>query len=267
MNEGPATGGPLHGSEPMDFFKQKHIDKSIPVPLYYQLKEIVLEYIRLSKDRQSLPAEVELCRHFDVSRPTVRQAMSALVAEGYLQRIKGKGTTITQSKINQGYLPVIESFHDEMVAKGFKHDTRVLEFRTLECPEELLAALQLPADSRVIKLVRLRSIGDEPMILLKTYLPAALFPDILDKDLANNSLYSLVEHDYGYSISRSSRTIEAIKADKQTAELLHIEKDDPVQCIESRSFLNDGRVFESTLALYRGDRNRFAFEMSKKRAS
>ena len=249
----------------MDFFKQKQIDKKIPVPLYYQLKEIILDYIKLGTDRHTLPTEVELCRHFDISRPTVRQAIYELVSEGYLQRIKGKGTTISRSKINQDYLLLIESFHDEMEAKGFKHQTEVLEFAAVECPENLLEPLQVPAGSQAIKLLRLRSINEEPMILVKTYLPADLFPDLLSKDLTNNSLYYLVEHDYGHSINRSSRSIEAIKADEHTAELLRIHKGDPIQYIESRSYLEDGRVFEHTVALYRGDRNKFTFELTRKK--
>jgi GntR family transcriptional regulator len=258
-------GGAPQLCEPMDFFRQKKIDKKTPVPLYYQLKEIILEYIKLGTDGHSLPTEQELCRHFDISRPTVRQAIYELVSEGYLQRIKGRGPTISRSKINQDYLLLIESFHDEMEAKGLKHQTEVLEFAPVECPENLLEALRVPAASPVIKLVRLRSINEEPMILVKTYLPAGLFPDILSKDLTHNSLYSLVEHDYGFSINRSTRSIEAIKADEHTAELLRIHKGDPIQYIESRSFLDDGRVFEYTVALYRGDRNKFTFELTRKK--
>jgi len=61
---------------PLDFFKNKKIDKSIPVPLYYQLKEILLEYIKNPNNCGCLPTEIEICKNYDISRPTVRQAIN-----------------------------------------------------------------------------------------------------------------------------------------------------------------------------------------------
>ena len=252
-------------SKPIDFFKNKRIDKTIPVPLYYQLREILVEYIRDSDNGETLPTEVELCKHFDISRPTVRQAISELLVEGYLERIKGRGTFISQSKINQDYLLVIESFDDEMHSKGLRHRTDVLEFSVSECDEKLGELFEIGEGNEIIKLVRLRSINDEPMILVRTFLPSVLFPSILEKDMANHSLYTLVEREYHYQIGHSARTIEAIRADEHIAQLLHIAKGDPVQYIESISYLDDGRAFEYTIASYRGDRNKFTFELTKKK--
>ena len=82
---------------PLDFLKNKNIDKSIPVPLYYQLKEILLEYIKNPNNCGCLPTEIEICKHYDISRPTVRQAINELVTDGYLERVKGKGIKITSS--------------------------------------------------------------------------------------------------------------------------------------------------------------------------
>ena len=249
----------------LDFFKNKNIDKTIAVPLYYQLKDILLEYIKNPNNCGCLPTEIEICKHYDISRPTVRQAINELVADGYLERVKGKGTLIVRTKINQDYLLVIESFNEEMREKGLIHRTKVLEFDKILANEVISSNLQLQPGSEVIKLFRLRSINDEPTLYVKTYLPAHLFPDLLDKDLENNSLYQIVEDDYGYLISKSIRTIEAIKADEPLAKLLTIQKGDPIQYIESISFLNEETPFEYTLAFYRGNRNKFRFILTNKR--
>jgi len=113
--------------------------------------------------------------------------------------------------------------------------------------------------------VRLRSINEEPTLFVKTYLPSRLFDGILEKDLENNSLYRIVEHEYGYRIAKSIRTIEAIKADDVLAKLLRIQKGDPIQYIETVSYLENQAAFEFTLAYYRGDKNRFRFELTNKR--
>jgi GntR family transcriptional regulator len=248
-----------------DIFAGKRLDKSIPVPLYYQLKEILLDYVQSDEQNGALPTEVEICKRFDISRPTVRQAISELVANGYLERFKGKGTFIAKRKIRQDYLLMIESFHNEMHGKGLTHDTRVLEFIVMPANEHVSTTLRIPLGSEVIKLFRLRYVNTEPIVLVQTYLPHSLFPGMLTKDLKSNSLYHIVESEYGRSIKRSTRTIEAIKADEYLAGLLLITKGNPIQFIESVSYLAEDTPFEYTRAFYRGDRNRFTFELTEEK--
>ena len=73
----------------MEYFKNKTLNKNIPIPLYYQLKEILLEYIKEHhKDEElPIPTEKELSEHFQISRPTVRQAINELVVRAiYTER-------------------------------------------------------------------------------------------------------------------------------------------------------------------------------------
>jgi len=249
--------------ECLEFFKKKHIDKSIPVPLYYQLKEIILEYIKSPSNSGCLPTEAELCELYDISRPTVRQAINELIADGYLKRVKGKGTFIVKDKISQDYLFVIESFEDEMRAKGLTHKTKVLKFDEITSSEVIASNLQIQPGSEVIRLFRLRSVNEEPILYVKTYLPAPLFPGLLEKDLENNSLYHIIESDYGYRIAKSVRTLEIVRADETLSKLLAIKKGDPVHYVESVTFLENQVPFEYTLAYYRGDRNRFRFVLNR----
>lgn len=252
-------------SASLEFFAKKSINKTTPIPLYYQLKEILLEYIKSPHHSDCLPTEIELCKQYDISRSTVRQAINELVADGYLERVKGKGTLIVKDKINQDYLFVIESFNEEMREKGLVHKTKVLEFEIIPANEVISLNLRLQPGAEAIKLVRLRSINEEPILYVKTYLPAYLFQGLLEKDLENNSLYYIVENDYGYRIAKSARTIEAIRADEFLAKLLTIQKGDPIQYIESISFFEDQTPFEYTLAFYRGDRNKFRFVLTNRR--
>jgi len=246
-----------------DPFKGKKIDKTIPIPLYYQLKEILIDYIDAQEGEGTLPTEMEICERFTISRPTVRQAISALVVDGRLERIKGKGTFITRKKINQDYLLLIKSFNDEMHTKGLPHKTKVLEFAPATANEHVSTMLRVPPGSDLIKLFRVRSVNNEPIVIVDTFLPAGLFPNLLERDLENDSLYRLVEEVYGRRIKRSSRTVEAIKADEFIAGLLRIPKGNPVQAIESVSYLHDETPFEYTKAYYRGDRNKFTFELAE----
>ncbi len=245
----------------MDFTK-KTLNKNIPIPLYYQLKEILLDEIQHAEQGRPFTTELELCEHFDISRPTVRQAIHELVVEGYLQRIKGKGTFITQPKIKQDFLIVLKSFTEEMKEKGLVPTTKVLGLEKTGCDEKVSTALAIPVGAEVAKLTRLRFANDIPIVLVVTFLPFAKCSDILSQDFENDSLYRILEEVYGYTIERATRILEARSA-LEEAELLGIKKGDPIQFIQTIAYLNTGIPIEYSLAKYRADKSEFTFELKK----
>lgn len=243
-------------------FAARTLNKEIPIPLYYQLKEILLEEIKKSEPGTSLPTELELCEQFDISRPTVRQAINELVVEGYLTRMKGKGTFIAEPKIQQDFLIVLKSFGEEMQEKGLTPATKVVGLEPTVCDEKIGAALNIPVGSEVIKLTRLRFANNVPIVLVVTFLPSSKLPGILSKDFENDSLYRIIEGEYGYKIERAKRTLEARIATEE-AKLLEIKKGDPIQFIQTIAYLDDGTPIEFSLAEYRGDKSEFTFELKK----
>ena len=243
----------------------KSINKNIPIPLYYQLKTILLEYIKEQHpDMETpIPAEVEISENFGISRPTVRQAINELVVEGYLYRIKAKGTFISKPKINQDFLLVLDSFNKEMLKKGLNPSTKVIDMKTVESDEKVSKALKLQIGSRVIELSRLRFANEEPIVFVTTYLPHALCQLILEKNLEADSLYELLEKECRLVISRAERSLESTLAGEFEANLLQIEKGAPIQYFESVAYLSNGTPVEYSLAKYRGDRNKFTFELKR----
>ena len=116
----------------------KRLNKTIPIPLYYQLKEILLDFIQKSPESTPLPTEARICEHFEISRSTVRQAFGELSAEGLVVRHKGRGTMVAPvKKIEQEFLVVLESFNDEMQDKGLEPWTKVLELSLDECDSKV----------------------------------------------------------------------------------------------------------------------------------
>ncbi len=242
------------------------INKNIPIPLYYQLKTILLEYIKEHHHDFDIPipAEVEISKHFAISRPTVRQAINELVVEGYLYRVKAKGTFVSKPKINQEFLLILDSFNNEMLKKGMKPTTRVLSMDIEESDEEVSKALRLSPGSKVIHLSRLRFANDEPIVYVTTYLPYELCRSLLGKDLEKNSLYEMLENECGLCVTETERSLESCLADKFEADLLQIKKGAPIQYFESVAYLSDRTPVEYSRAKYRGDRNKFAFVMRRK---
>lgn len=240
----------------------KSIDKSIPIPLYFQLKEILLGYLENLEDGDSIPTEVELCEHFDISRPTVRQAINELVTEGQIVRRKGKGSFVSRSKIKQDFLLVLESFNTEMQEKGLTPETRVLSAGIRGASAQAAEVFGFKTGDDLVFISRLRSINKEPIVLVNTWLPADRFAAILEHNLATESLYRVMEQQFGCIITTTKRTLEARIAGDFEAESLLIEPGDPIQFIETIASEKKGLPVEFSLAYYRGDRNKFSLEVS-----
>jgi GntR family transcriptional regulator len=241
----------------------KTLNKHVPIPYYYQLKEILLEYItKHHSDRERpIPTEVELSAHFGISRPTVRQAINELVVEGYLLRQKGKGTFITKPKISQSFLQVLDSFNSEMMKKGLQPSTMVLGMEVIKSDDNVAETLNIPIGSDVIQLRRLRYANGEPIVYVVTYLPYSRCYPILEKNLQVESLYELLRQVCGLTLLKAVRNLEAVLAGEYEAKLLDVEKGAPIQYIKSVTYLTDETPIEYSLARYRGDRSQFTFEL------
>lgn len=239
------------------------LNKAIPVPLYYQLKEILLSYIQKNHMNagDSIPTEVELCQIFNISRPTVRQAINELEREGYLKKIKGKGTFIAEPKIDQEYTHRIISFNDEMRQKGLVPKTEVLKQRYKASDEQVAKKLGLPVGDEVFHLRRLRYTNDEPIVFLDSFIPVKLCPGIIEVDFVNNSLYSTFEQKYGIMVKRAVRCIEVGLAGEYEAKLLHIKEGAPIHYFETVAYNQDNVAVEYTISRYRADKSKFIVEL------
>lgn len=238
------------------------IDKSIPVPYHYQLREIWRQEIMTGRwpVNEKLPSERELGEWYAVSRPTIREAIDALVNEGLLRREKGRGTFVAEPKILEGLLQTPYGFTDSMKHQGILFATAVPRLDVAPAPQTVARELRLPADSPVIRLDRIRSVIDTPILLVSSYLPEQMFPGLLDVDFTRRSLYAVLRSDYGITMARARRYMEAVAADRSDAELLGIRPGDPLMLIESTTYTKDGVPFEFYRAQHRGDRTRFLVE-------
>ncbi len=113
----------------------------------------------------------------------------------------------------------------------------------------------------MIMIDRLRSVDGEPIVLVITYVPYDLCPALINEDVSIRSLYEILEKKYGLELVYGRRTLEAVAATKEEAELLELEEGDPIVLLRSISYLKDGRPIEYFKARHRGDRSRFEVEL------
>lgn len=207
-----------------------------------------------------IPKEVDLTKEYNVSRPTVRRAIQTLVSEGYLERKQRIGTKVVRKKIYQEFTQSLSSFNTEMLEKGLTPSTKVISFTEVIPNEEVKTALNLE-EEKVYRLVRLRFGDEDPVVIVTTYLPAALLPDLMEYDFEEVSLYALLEKK-DFKVKTISRILEISYADTLTSELLNINENDALFYFKSIGRTDENIPVEYSLARYPSDINTFKFEIT-----
>ena len=241
---------------------KKQLNRSVPVPLYYQLKELILSEIKSGdyKSGDVIPTEKEISSLYELSRTTVRQAVSELVQDGWLYRVKSKGTFVGHPKIHQSFIKKVESFNHTIERQGLTPSTRVMALETQsasQLPYAVVNGLGLTEKDEVVYLYRLRMANDDPIVIVSTYLPHKFCGFLLNHDLNQEQLYSALSQRDNTKIYRIERTVEAVLATAQDAQLLNIKRGAPIQLFTSIGYNQYGVPIEYTISRYRGDQNKF----------
>lgn len=239
------------------------VDRGSPVPYYHQLYEYLASLIQngILQPGDQIPTELEICEMTGLSRSVVRQAVHDLVNEGYLERFRAKGTFVARPKVPERLVQSIAGFYEDSVARGQVPVTQVLDFDVRPAPAQVAQKLQIGVGDAVIYLNRLRFIEQEPIVLVATYIPRSLCPDLISEDMTSQSLYRVLKERYGLVIVRARRSLEAVAATADEARFLRIEKGAPLLLLRSIGYLEDGRPLEYYVARHRGDRTRFDVEL------
>lgn len=242
-----------------NFFHSRTLDKGVPIPLYFQLKELIIEAIKSGeyKNGSLIPTEKEFSEMYQISRTTVRQAVTELVQEGWLYRVKSKGTFVSTPKINQDFIQRLETFQEQMERSGMKPGTEVLALEVVPALGHVAEELQLKEGEKVIYLHRRRFANEEPIVTAETYLPYALCKFVLQHDFVKESLYEILRQSEETEVLCIRRRVEAVEATAQDAAYLNMKQGKPIQLFYSTGCNVYGKPIVYSVARYRGDRNSF----------
>jgi GntR family transcriptional regulator len=241
------------------------LDKNTPIPLYYQLKEIFREKIDTGelKPGDLVPSERELSEKYTISRPTIRQALKELVNEGLLRREKGRGTFVSEPKINYGFIQKLTTFYDDMVEKGYTMKTKVIKQEIKPISKAMAIKLNIDEDESIIYLARVRYIENEPVVSVVNHIPYKLCPGLIKEELENKSLYQLLTEKYGLKPFKVKISLEPVLASEYDAELLNIEEGDPVHLMKNITYTENNVIMDYFESHFRGDKGKIMVELYK----
>lgn len=241
------------------------VDKCVNTPLHIQLTNIIRNMIETGelKEGDSIIPERELCSIQNVSRMTVNKAIVALVAEGLLYRVQGKGTFVSKSKKKYQFSNV-KGFTEVMREKGVKIKTDILSFEK-EMPNQLVKhKLQIDDDSTMVyKVVRLRYTEDEPFGIEIVYLSEEKCKDFTRDMLDNNSLYKVLGEEYNYKIQRAEQLMEPMILIEEEASLLQAEEGTLALKLHRNSYNKEGQPIEYTISIFRSDKYQYEIVLSE----
>ena len=205
---------------------------------------------------ERLGAERDMAVRYGLSRSTLRLAIEALESTGHLRRVRGRagGTFVAERRVERD-LTHITGLPAYLRRQGFEAGTRVLSARLIEADDETVQSLELAPGALVFEIVRTRLADGAPVSLERARLPADRFPGLLDHSL-RDSIYALIQTDYGVVPGEAIERIEIVGASATAARLLDVPRSSPLLSVV-RVMVDDARrPFELSHDLFRGDRVR-----------
>lgn len=254
------------GLTPSDDAGTLTLDLRSGVPLYMQVERSLRAFIASGEwaAGQQIPTEETLCSMYGVSRITVRQAVSNLVAEGMILRRRGRGRFVPENSLVAREKDVT-SFTAELLNMGLKPGSVVLEQKVLKAREAGVDdVLRLEPRAPVVRWKRLRTGDDEPIGLQTSVLPLDKFPGLEEVDLEARSLYSVLFEIYKVSPVQATDTYTVGLLGRADANLLKVRAGSPTFRVERLTFGSDG-PFEYTRSTMRGDRYQVRLVLGSRR--
>jgi len=230
--------------------------KAHSVPAYQRILSAIRKRIDAGQLRPGDPvtSERDLAKLHEVSLMTARHALTTLEREGIVERRRGVGTFVSAPRIHFNKL---QSYTEQMAARNLTAASRILYAKLIDNEPDAANRLSLPPAEQLTKIERVRHASGEPFALETCYVSAAEFPGLLAAPLQHNSLFAILERDYGAQLGYADEEIDATAADPRIAELLNVPRREPLLRIRQIGYSTKEKPLVYTLGIYRSDRHNF----------
>ncbi|WP_216830244.1 trehalose operon repressor [Alkalihalobacterium elongatum] len=203
-----------------------------------------------------LPSENDLVELHSTSRETIRKALKLLSERGYIQKVQGKGSIVLDVQKLNFPISGLVSFKELAKKMGDRANTIVEEFTEMKPNPFLKDQLKATDEDEIWKVIRIREIGKEKIILDKDFLLKKYVPN-LTRSVCENSIYEYIEEDLGLTISFAKKEITVEEPTEEDRRLLDLEGFVNVVVVKNFVYLEDASLFQYTESRHRPDKFRF----------
>ena len=223
-------------------------------PLYEQLTEQIRADIEqgVYAPGEKIPTEMNLCKKYNVSRATVRNALAQLETSGLIVRKQGKGTFIRENKLVRN-ISINSSFSDICIANGKRPGGKVLRCMFQKASPDDISELKLKEGDLVVALDRIRYADDIPVSFEFSHMPEK-FSFLLDEDMTNKSLIQVLRDKNGIIFYPGHKTIEQSYATREIAKYLNVHTGTPLISISAVSNDEAGDPIHRSVQYILGDK-------------
>jgi GntR family transcriptional regulator len=231
------------------------------VALHHQIKEDLALHLRSDRfaPGRALPSESVLCAHYGVSRGTLRRAIADLVADGHLERYRGRGTFVCRSKLESGVVGAYNRFH--LVGPPLDAACRILLLQRIRASSDVGAMLHVQTGTSLWMLERVRFTEGTPVGLQTSFLPYQLCQGLAQQNLSQLHLIDVLRDAYGVHLGSAIEYVEPTVADGYAARHLGVRLRTPLFQIERTTCTVGGVVAEYRRGVLRGDIYRYRIEL------
>ena len=207
---------------------------------------------------EQLPQEIEMCKHYNASRITIREAMNQLVLLGLIIKRRGSGTfvkNVAEDMQNKDAFPKSSQFNGfTRDCAKFKVSSDIHNFSVINPPPEIAEQLKISPNSFTYYICRTRFIDSKPVVVEYTYMPIDIISGIT-LDIVSGSIYDYIEHKLNLKIKSAHRTARASMPTLNEKQWLNITEKNfvPIFEVEQIAYLDDGRIFEYSKSRHRAD--------------
>ncbi|WP_068613782.1 GntR family transcriptional regulator [Paenibacillus tuaregi] len=232
------------------------------IPFYRQLKEMIVEDIESGRLNQGdkLPSERDLAEQHKVSRMTARHALSLLEREGFVERIVGAGTFVSNRKIQMDF--TFNSFSKSMLDLGMKPTTETLFMKVERAKPSVAKMLDVEEGEELFSLKRLRLADGIPVAIELSQIPYRYCRGIEDYMNENVSLYKVLEDVYSIKLHKATQYTRISISDEMESRLLKIQNESACLLLETVAYDTEGRSIEFSQSITRGDIVSFYTELT-----
>jgi len=222
------------------------------LPAYYRLAEEIRNKIESGewKPGDMLPSTARLAKEYGISHMTVRQGISLLANEGYIESIQGKGSFVTSPPMDTLFLKCSE----ENVLGNKMERIKLLELNVVPADEKISRKLAVKKGAKILKMKRVLSKAEGPVAIDFRFVPYLKGLPLLEKDIAYAAFPDLVaRHTELFSV-RNKLEVSASNLSKEEAELLGAASGLPALCIEQIIYTPKKKPIGWSKMICRGDR-------------